>query len=102
MPGNVMSGIASSRNSVLEMTPTASTASAIITVVTGRASATLVCSMAQPSAGGRFDHGVARGQWRTRLRDELLAVEHGVDDGDHEQREERREQHATDHGDGHR
>ncbi len=48
-----MSGMASSRSNVVEITPTASTASAIMTVVTGRASATWVCSMAvpQPAAG---------------------------------------------------
>src|SRR5215211_7226382 len=101
MPGNVMSGIASSRSSVLEMMPTARTASAIITVVTGRASATLVCSMAEPSAGGRFDGGVSRGERRTRPRDELLAIEHGIDHRDDEQGQESREQHAADDRDGH-
>ncbi len=60
MPGNVMSGIASRGSRRLEMTPMASTASATITVVTGRRNAILVCSMAVPvrSAGRRLGRGV--------------------------------------------
>ena len=57
MPGNVMSGKFSSRSSHAEITPTASTARKIITVVTGRRSAISVWRMVVSS--GRRDRALA-------------------------------------------
>ena len=65
MPGKLMSGNASSRSRRTEMSPTASTARKTMIVVTGRASASLVCRMGrpQPAAGSGEPVTTGAGRW---------------------------------------
>src|SRR5688572_7310413 len=102
MNGKLMFGNCSRGSSLAPMSPMTAIAAKTIRVVTGRRSAKSVWTMSGlRSAVGR--RGLQRsGFGRVVLpAREFLAIEHGVQHRDHDEREEGGDQVAADHGDGH-